>query len=129
MLLYMYLIFITELCPLKHVDRTCKLSSKKVNRACVTRCRDAERCQSLKSRVYINVACPFCHEIQGDPARVDKMQQNGAGKPKRLLLSSSAGFSNRQPPQKKNKALASLFTQTSQSKQLFKQRNFYFEMA
>ena len=40
---------ITELCPLKHVDRTCKLSSKKVNRACVTRCRDAERCQSLKS--------------------------------------------------------------------------------
>ena len=46
---------ITELRPLKHVDRTCKLSSKKVNRACVTRCRDAERCQSLKSRVYINV--------------------------------------------------------------------------
>ena len=47
--------FITESRPLKHVDRTCKLSSKKVNRACVTRCRDAERCQSLKSLVYINV--------------------------------------------------------------------------
>ena len=48
---------ITELRPLKHVDRTCILSSKKVNRACVTRCRDAEKCQSLKSKSIVSEIC------------------------------------------------------------------------
>ena len=46
---------IIELRPLKHIDWAYKLASEKVNMACVTKCRGAERCQSLKSHMYINV--------------------------------------------------------------------------